>query len=114
MIDSVANHFDKSESMVKDIYVQLLSMVREFGNVKEEPKQTCIHWVYAKAFLGVFIRKNYLNVRFRVDAKLVSPKFTKTEQISKNRFLHTIKLESVEDIDEDLKGWLKRAHALAG
>jgi hypothetical protein len=40
----------------------------------------------------------------------MSTLLTKTEQVSKNRFHNELKLNSPDEIDEELLGWLKDAY----
>jgi len=51
-------------------------------------------------------------LNLRTDYPIDSPRITKTEQVSKNRFHNELKLSSPDEIDEELLGWLKDAYAL--
>lgn len=111
---TIASHFDRNDPVVKAIYDRLLADLAAFGEVHEAPKQTSIHLDNANGFAGVYTRKSYINLRFRLARKLDDPRITKTEQISANRFMHTVKLTSVDDVDPQLLAWMEEAYALAG
>jgi hypothetical protein len=88
--------------------------LREFGEVKEAPKQTSIHLENASGFAGVYTRKSYILLHFRTDYKIDHPRITKCEQLSARRFKHTVKLEGESDVDAQLLNWLKDAYKIAG
>ena len=94
------------------IYTRLLETLRTLGPVKEEPKKTSIHLVHNSGFAGAHPRKSYLYLNLRTDYPIDSPRITKTEQVSKNRFHNELKLSYLDEIDEELLGWLKDAYAL--
>lgn len=111
---TIASHFDKNEPVVKDIYDRLLAALRVFGEVHESPKQTSIHLDNASGFAGVYTRKSTINLRFRLSRKIEHPRIAKVEQLSAHRFMHTVKLASVDDVDQQLLEWMEEAYALAG
>ena len=94
------------------IYSRLLETLHTLGPVKEEPEKTSIHQVHHSGFAGVHPRKSYLYLNLRTDYPIDSPRITKTEQVSKNRFHNELKLSYPDEIDEELLGWLKDAYAL--
>jgi len=97
---------------VQAIYTRLLEVMRTLGPVKEEPKKTSIHLVRNAGFAGVHPRKSYLYLNLRTDYPIDNPRITKTEQVSKNRFHNELKLNSPDEVDEELIGWLKDAYTL--
>jgi uncharacterized protein DUF5655 len=111
---SLNSHFENKEPIVRSIYDQLLKKVRQFGQVIEDPKKTSIHLVNAKAFAGVATRKNSINLTIKSDRRLPSSRIHRTEQASKRRFHHEVKLTSPADVDAELLTWLKDAYALSG
>ncbi|HZS47658.1 MAG TPA: DUF5655 domain-containing protein [Blastocatellia bacterium] len=110
---SVADQFKTADPLVRTMYDRLLATLRKFGPVTESPKKTCIHLDNISGFAGVYVRKNYINLVLRTDYKIESPRIAKTEQISKNRFHHTLKLTSESEIDKELSQWLKDAYLLS-
>ena len=114
MNPTVASHFEGKEPVVRAIYDKLLVGLTSYGEVKAVPKQTSIHLDNASGFAGVYTRKNYINLHFRLATKIDNPRIAKVEQLSARRFKHTVKLEAVEDVDQQLFEWLKDAYELAG
>ena len=110
----LTSHFDGKAPVVTAIYIRLVASLRQFGEVRESAKKTSIHLDHSTGFAGVYTRKNYLNLHFRTSEKIDSPRIDKIEQLSGNRFMHTIKLEAPDQIDAELLGWLKGAYDLAG
>ena len=111
---TVADHFEGKEPVVQAIYDRLLKSLRQFGEVYEAPKKTSIHLDRASGFAGVYPRQKYLNLNFRTRRKIEHPRIRKVEQLSAHRFMHTVRLESEDDVDEHLLAWLIEAYELAG
>jgi hypothetical protein len=104
--------FVGKDDVVRSIYHRLLEVLRTIMSFEEEAKKTSIHLVHTVAFAGVHPRKNYLILNLRTDAPIESPRISKTEQVSKNRFHNELKIASTNEIDEELLGWLKEAYSL--
>jgi hypothetical protein len=49
----------------------------------------------------------------RLARTLDDPRIAKTEQVSKNRWHNEIRLDTPEQIDSELCGWLQEAYTLA-
>ena len=110
---TVADHFEGKDPVVTSIYQRLLDALRQFGQVSESPKKTSIHLDNASGFAGVNTRKRYLLLNFRTSSKIDSPRIDKIEQHSAKRFMHTVRLQTPDEIDTELLGWLKSAYDLA-
>ena len=109
----VADHFDKKDPVVREIYTRLLTTLKTFGPIVEEPKKTSIHLVRASALAGVETRKDFLLLNIKADHKISSTRVEKAEQISAKRFHHRVRLTKPGDIDAELKGWLKHAYEIS-
>ena len=82
---SAALFIGKDEN-VQSTYHRLLEVLHTLGPFQEEPKKTSIHLVRNVGFAGVHPRKSYLILNLRTDYPLATPRITKSEQVSKNRF----------------------------
>ena len=111
---SVDDHFTGKDPAVREVYVRLLTVLREFGPVNEEPKKTSIHLSRSSALAGVQVRKAHLVLTIKADRAIDSPRIHKSEQVSANRFHHEVKLASPKEIDREFRSWLKAAFELSG
>ena len=107
---SVQDHFAKKDPQVRVLYDKLLSMLRTFGPIVEEPKKTSIHLVRVSALAGVETRRDTILLNIKSNHKISSPRVVSTDQVSASRFHQKVRLASPEDIDDELKAWLKDAH----
>lgn len=112
-IFTVNDHFTDKDPIVRKLYDKLLGVLSGLGPIVEEPKKTSIHLVRKSALAGVETRKSYLLLNIKADHKIDSSRFVKAEQVSTNRFHHKLKIENMDDIDEELKGWLKEAYLIS-
>lgn len=111
---SVNDHFKGKEKSLRELYNQLIATVGEFGPVSQEPKKTSIHLVNHTALAGVQVRKDYLLLNLKSDHPLKSRRFHKNERLSAKRFHQELRIESSDDLDDELRGWLKEAYELSG
>lgn len=110
---SVNDHFLHKDPSVRALYDQLISILRGFGQVEEDPKKTSIHLNRNSALAGVETRKDCLLLNIKSDHLIRSPRIEKAEQISTKRFHHKVRISSPKDLDEELKTWLKEAYTLS-
>ena len=111
---TVNEHFENRAPEVKATYAAILKATKKLGPVKEEAKKTSIHLVRKSAFAGVATRKSALNLTLKSDADITSSRIAKREQASAHRWHLETKLETPEQVDNELLGWLKKAYELAG
>jgi hypothetical protein len=105
--------FAGKEPMVRSIYDRLLTQLRAFGPVREEPKKTSIHLANGSGFAGVHTRRAYLLLNIRTEKPIESKRIVKSEQVSKSRYHQEIRLDSAEQVDSELLGWLRSAYDLS-
>jgi len=111
---SLKKHFADKDPVVEAIYARLLDALREFGKIKEEAHLTSIHLVNKSALAGVATHKNYLLLEFKTNYEIKDARVDKSEQISRNRFHHRVKLTTPDAIDAQVLKWLKDAYDLSG
>lgn len=114
MEHTVDEHFEGKDPALRDLYCQLLAVLEGFGRVSAEPKKTCLHLVNRTALAGVYVRRDHIRLEFKTDHPLTSDLILKSEQISKNRFHHVVRLATPELLDGELRGWLEHAHSISG
>jgi hypothetical protein len=111
--NSVDHLFEGKAPELRAAFDHLIQKLQAFGEVRVAPKQTSIHLEKNSGFAGVHPRKSYFNLEFRTDYKIDNPRITRVQQLSARRFEHTVKLENVRDVDEQLLKWLKDAYELS-
>ena len=110
---SVNDHFVNKDPSVRALYDQLISLLRTFGPVQEDPKKTSIHLNRTSALAGVETRKDSILLNIKSDHSIKSPRIEKAEQISAKRFHHKVRISSANDFDEELTSWLKQAYLIS-
>jgi len=110
---SVSDHFVNKDPVVRVLYDQLVSLLRTFGPVEEDPKKTSIHLNHKSALAGVETRRDNFLLTIKSDHPIKSPRVEKVEKISSRRFYHKVRISSLRDFNEELKTWLKEAYLLS-
>jgi N-acetylglutamate synthase/N-acetylornithine aminotransferase len=105
--------FAKSEPGVARTYAAILKAVEKFGPIKTDGKKTSIHLVAKTGFAGVHPRKSAILLNIRSDAPIKSKRIRKVEKVSANRYHNEILIDSPSEVDAEVIGWLKAAHALS-
>ena len=111
---TVAEHFQDRAPEVKGTYAEILKAAKKLGPVHEEPRKTSIHLVRKTAFAGVATRKTALILTLKSASGRKSTRIQKQEQVSAHRWHLEIRLETPDQVDRELAGWMKDAYDLAG
>ena len=109
-IPTVASHFAKSAAPIRATYDAVLAAAQALGPVREEAKKTSIHLVRSTAFAGVATRSNGLILTLKAAKKLTSSRVRRAEQTAANRWHLEIPLATPEEVDPELRTWLKQAY----
>ena len=110
---ALEDHFSGRSPAVREVYDTLLRVVQRFGPVREEAKKTSIHLARTTAFAGVQTRREWLVLTLKASDDIDSPRVTRRERVSANRWHLEIKLSHQEEVDAELVGWLEQAYFLA-
>ena len=110
---TIAQHFTGRAPSVRATYDRIVKAAATFGPVREEPKKTSIHLARRTAFAGVATRKTALILTLKSAADIPSPRIVKRERVSANRWYLEVRLETPQQVDREVKAWLKQAIALA-
>ncbi len=113
VIFQIENHFKGKEELGKKLFYEFVDKIEDYiGKVKVESLPCCIHLVSSYTFCGVWILKDKIRFDIRLDRKIKNSKVTKEYQISKNRTMYHFELANIDDLDDDLLGFIKEAYFL--
>lgn len=106
-------HFTKQDPTVRAAYNEIVRAAKALGPVKEEAKKTSIHLVRRTAFAGVATRRSWLILTLKSDTDVDSPRVVKREQVSAGRWHIETKIDGPQQVNQELKRWMKRAYELS-
>jgi hypothetical protein len=94
------------------LYKRLIALVEHAGDFEVEAKKTSLHVVHGRAFLGIHPRKDGMVLNIVTAEPLQSERLRKTEQVSANRWHNELLVTSEDELDDEVRGWVKLAHLL--
>jgi hypothetical protein len=98
---------------LKNLYLYIRDVVKEFGEFREEPLQRdLVFFKTQTTFMAIKFRKDHLDVEFFLDHIENVPPVSKYIQTSKHRVAHILPVDSKEDINGQLVNWMKQSYAL--
>lgn len=100
----------KCSTTILETFELLLSYLKTFDNIEIIYLKTCIQFKTGATFLSVYPRKNLLNLEYQLNKEDDQFPVHKCIRISKNRDLHRLAIAEREDMDEQLKIWIKDAY----
>ncbi len=112
--DLVGAQYAGGKAGLKPIHDALVKMAQSFGSdVEISPKKTCVSLRRNKQF-ALFQASTATRVDLGINLKGMAPKGRLEASGSFNAMVsHRVRLESVKDIDAEVKGWLKAAYDAA-
>lgn len=111
--DLVANQY-KGKEILFPIYEKLLSVIKPFGNdITITPKKTSVSIIRKRQF--VLIKPA---TKTRIDLGLKLPDKPTTDRLGNSgpfgtMCTHRVQLTSVDEVDEELIGWMKEAYNMS-
>lgn len=108
-VDSIFSDFPKP---IIELYNELLEICKTFGEIKTDTTLSCIYFIGKSRFLVLKPQKSGLILELILDRSEDVFPVIKVVKINQNQFAHRLKLESQEDINDQLIGWIKEAYEL--
>ena len=97
----------------RELFQHLLEEVNSrVGKCEVLSLPCCIHLVGRYDFLAVLPKKESLEIRFTLTRELANSRVQRAARTSKARYKHSIDVRAVEDVDEELLGWVREAYHL--
>ena len=105
------DHFAASEPNVRATFDALLAAARELGPVTVNATKSRISLQARMRFAAVEApRKRHLNAHLVLTRPIESDRFTRVEHLQPYYYLHRLRLERPEDVDDQLRAWLAEAY----
>ena len=105
-------HF-AGKGLAKELFDFLVKSIEaDIGRVEIISIPCCVHLFGKYDFLAALPKKKGLEVRFALDRKLESSRITACVPLSSKTFKNCLKVDSKEEIDDELLGWLKESYYL--
>ena len=113
IVHPVANHFLGKPARLRQTFERLLAKTRRLGPVRVDAVKSAINLSGKNHFAMVYVLKASLKMDFALYGIPRSGRILRTEKLGGNRYLHYVRLTRLEDVDDELLGWLEEAYFLA-
>jgi hypothetical protein len=109
-VKRLEEHFRGRDPELCEIFDELVRRLRELGPVGVDPVKTSINLTARHHFGAVTVRGNFLRLGFLSEKRIADRRIVHFERLGPGKFGHSVVLESVEDLDDVVMGWLASAY----
>jgi hypothetical protein len=107
---TLASHFAGKPAAVRGIFNRLLLLAKRNGPVTVLPEKTRIAFQVRMSFAAFVIRQKWVDGHVVLARRLANPRFRRIETFSPRNHLHAFRFESVDEVDNEVAGWLAEAY----
>ena len=107
---SLAGHFTGKPPEIRALFNAVLAAIKDVGPVRVLPEKTRIAFQVRMSFAQVTPRRQWLDGHVVLARRLGSPRFLKVETFSLRNHLHTFRLHSLAEVDEEFRAWIAEAY----
>lgn len=111
-IYTVESHLEGTSPQVALLYKHFVELVNKFGEVIIEATKTSITFKSPGLFAVVHLQKKGLQVGLWLPRRIDHPRIMRIYSNSPQEYAHHLKIESLDDLDEQLQNWLCEAYAV--
>lgn len=109
---NLSAHFEGRPPEVRGLFDAFLTALREVGPVTVLPQKTRIAFQVRMSFAQVTPRRDGLDGHFVLARRIDDPRFLAVETFSPRNHLHRFRIERLEEIDAQMKKWMREAYAV--
>jgi endogenous inhibitor of DNA gyrase (YacG/DUF329 family) len=104
--------FEGKSTEVRAIFDAVHGMLRAIGPVRVLPEKTRIAFQVRMSFAQLTPRRRWVDGHVVLARRLECPRFRSVQTFSPRNHVHTFRLSSVRDVDDELGSWLEEAYAV--
>jgi hypothetical protein len=112
-LSTVADHLADAAPEQRELYDELESFVRQLGPYNVAAVKSQVVFRSRVAFMSVKVRAGGLTLALLAPRKIDDDRFTKVAAISGSKYEHSATLAGAEDLDDELRSYIKEAYAHA-
>jgi KaiC/GvpD/RAD55 family RecA-like ATPase len=112
MVTDLESHFVNKQQNVIDTFEKIRNEVMKLEGVSINSVKNAILFQVKSNFIAVKPKKAILDIEFILNEPVEVFPIHKTVQASKSKWAHFIKLESPDEVDEQLLSWLLQAYKI--
>ena len=109
---TVEDHLTTANPQVARLYDRFVELVNNCGEVMVEATKTSIAFKSPGLFAVVHLQKSGLQVGFRLPRKVEHPRIMRVYANSPQEYAHHIRVQSLDDLDDQLQNWLCEAYTV--
>jgi hypothetical protein len=113
IVTDLESHFLNKETNVQTVFAKLLEEVSNFGEFTINPVKSAILLTAESHFLAIKPKKRWIDIEFVLPYKQNSFPIHKVVQAQKKKWAHFVRLETPEEVDNELIGWLQEAFKIS-
>jgi hypothetical protein len=106
------HHFSGKRPEIRALFNQVVTAIRAVGPVRILPEKTRIAFQVRMSFAQVTPRANWLDGHVVLARRFKHPRFRQIQTISPRNHVHTFRLTTPRDVDEQFRAWLAEAYAV--
>jgi len=110
----IGKHFIGKPDALKATFDKIISKVTAFGHIQINSLNGAITIAGKSTFLAFKIRKDYIELEILSDIEISEFPVYKTFRVSKSRVALFVRIQSPDEVDEQLLGWIKVAYDKVG
>jgi Domain of unknown function (DUF5655) len=111
-IKGLEEHFRGRDPELRELFDELVRRLRKLGPIGIDPVKTSINLTARHNFGAVTVRGNFLRVEFLSEKRIADARIVHVERLGPEKLAHSVVLETIEDLDDFLMGWLASAYRL--
>ena len=107
---SLDDHFATAEPQVRATFDRIRAAIEAVGPVTILPEKTRIAFHVRMSFAAITPRRRWLDGHVVLGRRLESPRFRRIEVFSPRNVLHTFRLTTPDEVDDEVRSWLAEAY----
>jgi hypothetical protein len=104
------HHFAGKPPEVRALFDAVVAELRALGPVTMLPEKTRIAFQVRMSFAQLTPRRGWIDGHVVLARRLENPRFRSVQTFSPRNHLHTFRLTTLDDVDDELRGWLAEAY----
>jgi len=109
---NLEDHIRNKPEKIQKVVYRLIEVLNSFGTIELNPVKSVIQVRAGATFLSIKPKKEYVELEFQLGRAIETFPVHRSVRISGNRVLHFLYVQSKQDINKQLTGWLKEAYML--